>query len=68
MATGAGIQIETRAETIGNGFHFREHWNTVVGEEIEFAGGQASDGLAGARRAAADTGISGLSLRDESRE
>jgi hypothetical protein len=43
MATAARIQVETRAEPIGNAFHLRELRYSVVGEKIQFARCEAAD-------------------------
>jgi hypothetical protein len=68
MASGAGIEIETWAEAIGNGFHFSECWYPMSIEKVEFPRGQTGDRLACARRSAANSGVARLSLRGDSHE
>src|ERR1700730_1565230 len=68
MASGAGIEIETRAEAVGYRFHFSERWYAVGGEKAEFARGQAGYRLACARRSAANSGVLGLGVRSNCRK
>src|SRR5260370_13057826 len=57
MTAPAGIEIEPRAEPIGNTFHLRELRYPLTVEEIAFAGRRTRDSCAGAGCACARTGI-----------
>src|SRR5471030_2753571 len=66
MATAAGIQVEARTQAVHHPFHPGELRQPWIDEEIGFAGRQAADGLTGARRTAANTGIAlGLQCKAE---
>jgi len=68
MASGAGIEIETRSEAVVNRFHLSECWYAVRIEKVDFARNQTGDRLPGARRSAANSGVARLSLRGDSHE
>jgi hypothetical protein len=57
VATTARIQIETRAEPIGNAFHLRELRYSVIIEKVELTRRETTDSCARARGAATGTGI-----------
>jgi hypothetical protein len=57
VAAAARIQIETWAESIGNGLHLSELRYSVVIEKVELTGCKAADSWARAGGTAAGTGI-----------
>src|SRR5260370_42391036 len=63
VATRARIQVETRAETVGDSLHLGELRDSMVGEKIELTGGQAGDRRPCDRRAATNAWVN-LSLKE----
>jgi hypothetical protein len=57
VAAAARIQIETRAESIGNGLHLSELRYSVVIEKVELTGRKVADSWARAGCTATGTGI-----------
>jgi hypothetical protein len=44
VASGTRIQVETWAETVGDGFHLGELRDSMVSKKVELTGSQAGDG------------------------